>query len=123
MKNINQLSDSVRTTGLALHKYLKHGHAEKVYENGLKHRLGKLGINVQQQHPISVFDEDHFVLGEFFADLLIEDELIVELKAVKAITDDHVAQLLGYLRATGKEFGLLVNFGAPKFYIKRFILN
>lgn len=123
MKNINQLCDSIRTTGLALHKYLRHGHSEKVHENGLKHRIEKLGITVQQQFPIDVSDEDGFVLGEFYADLLIENELIVELKAVKAISDEHVAQLLGYLRATGKEYGLLVNFGAPKFYIKRYILT
>ncbi len=123
MDNINQLCDTIRTTGLALHSYLKHGHAEKVYENGLKHRLEKQGLKVLQQHPIEVKDEDGFVLGEFYADLFIEDRLIVELKAVKATSDDHVAQILGYLRATGIEYGLLVNFGAPIYSIKRYILN
>lgn len=122
-ERINELSDAVRTNGLALHKFLKHGHSEKVYENGLKNRLRKDGVKVEQQFPISVFDEDGTPLGEFFADLLVEDEVIVELKAVRAITDEHVAQLLGYLRATGRSYGLLVNFGAPTFFIKRYILT
>ena len=123
MNKINQLSDTIRSTGFQLHQYLKHGHSEKVYENGLRHRLEKLGLSVLQQYPIEVKDEDGFVLGEFYADLFVENQLIVELKAVKSISDDHIAQLLGYLRATNIEYGLLVNFGSPKFYIKRYIFN
>jgi GxxExxY protein len=120
---IMALCDKVRQTGFDLRSYLGHGHVERVYENGLAHRLRKLGVQVKQQVPITVHDEDGTILGEFACDLLVEQALVVELKACKAIADEHVAQLLGYLRATGIEHGLLVNFGAVKFEIKKFILS
>jgi GxxExxY protein len=123
MQDIMKLCDIVRETGYAAHRYLRNGHVEKVYENSLANRLRKLGLKVIQQHPLSVFDEDGTLLGEFKADLFIEGRLIVELKAVRYATDEHVAQLLGYLRASRIEHGLLINFGAPKFYIKKYILN
>ena len=122
-ESIDQLSDQIRTCGFALHNFLKHGHNEKVYENGIANRLRKQSVTVEQQHPIPVHDEDGTLLGDFKADLLLESELIIELKAVKTITDDHVSQLLGYLRATGKLYGLLINFGSPIFFIKRYILT
>lgn len=116
-----QLCDAVREVGYALHRYLGPGHLERVYESALQHRLVKLGIEVKYQHPLSVYDEDGTVLGEYFADLVVEDCLIVELKAARAIANEHVAQLLGYLRASRIEHGLLVNFGAGKFSIQKFI--
>lgn len=73
--------------------------------------------------PLSVFDEDGTLLGEFHADLFVEDQLIVELKAVRAILDEHVAQLLGYLRSARCEHGLLMNFGAGKFAIRKYALS
>lgn len=121
--DIFQLCDVVRETAFAIHKYHRHGHLEKVYENALAHRLRKLGIEVEQQFPILVYDEDGTVVGEYKADLLIAKELIVELKACNSTCDDHVAQLLGYLRSTHMEHGLLINFGAPKFYIKKYVLS
>ena len=117
------LSDQIRETSFSLHRYLRHGHLEKVYENGLAHRLRKAGLHVMQQHPIKVFDEDRTVLGDYFADLLVEKELIVELKACNALSSEHVAQLLGYLRACRMEHGLLINFGAPKLQIKKYALS
>ena len=120
---IFQLCDVVRETAFAIHKYHRHGHLEKVYENALAHRLRKLGIEVEQQYPILVYDEDDTVVGEYKADLLIAKALIVELKACNSTCDDHVAQLLGYLRSTRMEHGLLINFGAPKFYIKKYVLS
>ncbi len=120
---IDQLSDVVRETAFALHQYLRHGHLEKVYENGLAHRLRKLGLDVVQQMPLPVYDEDGTMLGDFYADLIVASELIVELKAVRAIADEHVAQLLGYLRSSKKRYGLLINFGAPKLFIKRYVLD
>ena len=126
MENVNdimKLCDTVRETGFAIHRYLRNGHLEKVYENALAHRLTKQGIFVQQQHPLSVFDEDGTVLGEYFADLFLNKQLIVEIKACKTLCDEHTAQLLGYLRASRIEHGLLINFGAPKFEIKKFILT
>ena len=117
------LCDQIRETSFELHRYLRHGHLEKVYENGLANRLRKKGMYVEQQHPLKVFDEDGTVLGDYFADLLVEKELIVELKACKALASEHVAQLLGYLRACRIEHGLLVNFGAPKLQVRKYALS
>lgn len=118
-----QLCDVVRETGYAIHEFLGPGHLEKVYENALVHRLRKHGLSVQSQVPLAVRDEDGTMLGEFFADLLVEGCLLVELKAVRATADEHVAQLLGYLRASRIEHGLLVNFGGPHFQIKKFVMS
>ena len=120
---IFQLCDVVRETGFAVHCYHGPGHLEKVYENALCHRLRKLGLDVKQQHPLTVYDEDGTVVGEYFADLLVENCLIVELKAARALADEHVAQILGYLRASRIEHGLLVNFGAAKFSIQKFVMS
>jgi GxxExxY protein len=123
VRDIFELCDVVRETAYAIHVYHGHGHLEKVYENALVHRLRKTGLVVEQQHPIQVMDEDGTALGDFFADLFVEGILIVELKAAKAIADEHVAQLLGYLKSTRLEHGLLINFGSNKFQIKKFIAN
>src|SRR5262245_61054143 len=96
--DIFELCDIVRETGYAIHEYLRNGHVEKVYENALVHRLRKQGLKVLPQHPLEVRDVDGTILGEFFADLFIEDVLLVELKAVRHVVDEHVAQLLGYMR-------------------------
>ena len=117
------LVDLIRETSFELHRYLRHGHLEKVYENGLANRLRKKGMGVEQQYPLKVFDEDRTVLGEYFADLFIENKLIVELKACRALAPEHTAQLLGYLRACHIEHGLLINFGAPRLEIKKFVLS
>jgi len=122
-QEIFSLCDQVRETSFALHRYLRHGHAEKVYENGLLHRLRKQGIEVAQQHALQVRDEDGTVLGDFLADLFVQGELIVELKAVRTIANEHIAQLLGYLRASGREHGLLINFGSSKLQIRKFVLS
>ena len=123
LDEIFALCDQIRETSYSLHRYLRHGHLEKVYENGLAHRLRKAGLHVKQHHPIKVLDEDNTVLGDYFADLLVEKEIIVELKACNALANEHVAQLLGYLRACRLEHGLLINFGAPKIQIKKFALS
>ena len=117
------LCDRVRETSFELHCFLRHGHLEKVYENGLANRLRKSGLIVHQQHPLQVWDEDGSVLGEYYADLLVQDCVIVELKACKSLADEHVAQLLGYLRSSRIEHGLLINFGSPKLQIRKFALS
>lgn len=117
------LVDLIRETSFELHRYLRYGHLEKVYENGLAHRLRKAKMKVEQQYPLKVYDEDGTVLGEYFADLFVESKLIVELKACKALAAEHTAQLLGYLRACHIEHGLLVNFGAPKLQIRKYALS
>jgi GxxExxY protein len=118
-----QPADTVRETAFSAHRFLRHGQNKKVYENSLRNRLRKLGLKVDQQHPINVYDEDGSLLGEFFADLVVNDELIIELKAVRALNDDHTAQVLGYLRASRLEHAMLINFGAPKIEFRKFILR
>ena len=120
-ENINALCDVVRETSFAIHKYHRNGHLEKVYENALAHRLRKQGVDVKQQHPLTVYDDDGTVLGEFFADLLVESRLIVELKACREVCPEHVAQLLGYLKSARIETGLLINFGGAKLHVKKYL--
>jgi GxxExxY protein len=96
---------------------------EKVYERALVNRLTKQGIDVRPQHPLNVYDEDGTLLGEYFADLLVDNQLVVELKACSAIVNEHVAQLLGYLRCSRLENGLLINFGASRMSIKKYVLT
>ena len=123
MKTINELCDLVRETSFAVHVFHGHGHLEKVYENALVHRLRKVGIKVAQQHPIQVLDEDGTFIGEYMADLLVDGRLVIELKAVRSLADEHVAQLLGYLKSTRIEHGLLINFGSYRFQIKKYALS
>lgn len=117
---IMKICDTVREAAYAVHQYHGNGYLEKVYENALSHRLRRAGLRVEQQHGITIRDEDGTEIGEYFADLLVEGELLIELKACKAIKDEHKAQLLNYLKGTGKEHGLLINFGSYKFFIKKF---
>ena len=123
MRTVMELCDVVRETAYAIHVYHGHGHMEKVYENALAHRLGKLGIEVERQHPLTVYDEDGTIIGDYFADLLVEGRLIVELKACRTLADEHTAQILGYLKSARIEDGLLINFGSFKFQVKKYILS
>ena len=123
MKTINELCNVVRQTAYDIHVYLGNGHLEKVYENALANRLRKIGFDVKQQHPLKVYDEDGTEIGDYFADLFVDNCLIVELKAAKAFADEHVAQILGYLKASRIEHGLLINFGSYRFEIKKFVLS
>ena len=121
--DINALCDKVRQTAYEIYLYLRHGHLEKVYENALAHRLRKVGVDAKQQYPLSVWDEDGTVLGEYYVDLLVEGALVVEIKAAKTLAVEHDAQILGYLRSAKLEHGLLINFGAPRFQIRKFALS
>jgi len=120
MKDINALSDQVRQTAYDIHVYHGHGHLEKVYENALAHRLRKAGLEVKQQHPIKVYDEDGTLIGDYLADLLLEGELIIELKTAKTLAPEHEAQILGYLKSARLQHGLLINFGSYKFEMRKF---
>ena len=110
--------DLIRQIAYDLHVYLGVGYLEKVYENGLGHRLEKAGYKVETQVPIQVRDEDGFILGDYVADMIV-DGIIIELKAVSTLLEIHVAQLLNYLKATGLEHGLLINFGSEKFQCRK----
>ena len=96
------------------------GFLEKVYENALAFELRQINLQVEQQHRVEVRYKD-FVVGDFVADLLAEECVIVEIKAVRALDDVHTAQCLNYLKATGLQVCLLVNFGAPKATVRRVV--
>lgn len=117
---IMKLCNTVRDTAYAVHQYHGNGYLEKVYENALVNRLRKAGLDVEQQHRLAIKDEDGTEIGEYFADLLVEGELIIELKACTSINNEHKAQLINYLKGAGKEHGLLINFGSYKFFIQKF---
>jgi GxxExxY protein len=119
MIDLKNLCDQVRQTAYDIHVYHSHGHLEKVYENALAHRLRKSGLEVKQQQPIKVYDEDGTLIGDYVADVLVENELIVELKTAKTLPANE-AQILGYLKSARLEHGLLINFGSYKFEIRKF---
>ena len=96
------------------------GFLEKVYENALAVELEQVGLRVSQQHRVEVRYEDVLV-GEFVADLLVDECVIVEIKAIKALENIHTAQCVNYLKATGLQVCLLVNFGASKATVKRIV--
>jgi GxxExxY protein len=120
MNDIKALCDQVRQTSYAIHVYHGQGHLEKVYENALVNRLRNAGLDVKQQHPIQVFDEDGTLIGDYLADLMVENQLIVELKTAKTLAAEHEAQILGYLKSARIQHGLLINFGSYKFQIRKF---
>ena len=96
------------------------GFLEKVYENALAVELGLVGLQVAQQRRIEVYYRENLV-GDFVADLLVEECVIIEIKAIRALEDIHTAQCVNYLKATGLQVCLLVNFGAPKAIVKRIV--
>lgn len=114
---------SVRQIAYEVHVYLGNGYLEKVYENCLRHRLEKAGYRVEAQKNLKVHDEDGFLLGDYYADIVVNDELIVELKAVRALTGEHYAQTLNYLKITGYRAALPVNFGSYRFEVRTVVPN
>lgn len=98
-----------------------YGFLEKVYENAMMMEFKKEGISAVPQAPISVYYDDS-VIGEYFADMLVEDTVIVEIKAARNLVPENEAQILNYLKATDKEVGLLLNFG-PKAEIRRKVFD
>lgn len=97
---------------------LGHGFLESVYENALMIALEERGLTVAQQAQLKVYYRDREI-GQFYADIVVEDCVIIELKAVKALSQEHSAQLINYLKATGYDVGLLVNFGQSRLEVKR----
>lgn len=95
------------------------GFLESVYEKALFIALKQKGLNAKSQERLSVRFRGEIV-GEFYADILVEDKVIIELKAVRTLAPEHQAQVINYLKATGIEVGLLVNFGNPKLEYRRF---
>lgn len=107
-----ELTSTIINAFYKVYNQLGYGFLEKVYENALIFELERRGVHVQQQVPINVQYEGQTV-GEYFADILVEGKVIIELKAAERISEAHNAQLINYLKATGIEVGLILNFG-PK---------
>ena len=116
-----ELSSTIISCFYKVYNELGFGFLEKVYENALAYELKKVGLKVEKQKPIKVFYEGKNV-GEYFADLIIDDRIIIELKASESLCEEHELQLINYLKATDIEIGLLLNFG-KKPEIKRKIFS
>jgi|SRR5581483_6390203 GxxExxY protein len=116
----NQVTGKIIDAFFQVYNKMGYGFQEKVYANSMRIALRKMGLNAVPQAEINVYYEGELV-GEYYADLLVEDCVIVELKAVRDLSDEHEAQLLNYLKATKYEVGLLMNFGRrPRFERKAF---
>lgn len=116
----NEITDTIISCFYCVYNTLGFGFLEKVYENAMIHEMAKRGLNIRSQYPIRVF-YDGSPVGEYFADIVVEDKVIVELKASPMIINDHILQLQNYLKATAFEVGLLLNFGTkPSFRRKEY---
>ncbi|MFM9907818.1 MAG: GxxExxY protein [Chitinophagaceae bacterium] len=114
------VTDKILRAFYNVYTILGYGFLEKVYENALLIELPKQGLNAVKQVPIKVY-YDAYQVGDYYADLVVNNIIIIELKAAEAIIDEHEHQLLNYLKATDKEVGLLLNFGKkPEFKRKIF---
>ena len=120
--DINEITYAINGAIFEVNKILGPGFLEKVYENALLSELRKRGLNVENQVPINVSYKGEIV-GKYFADILVEGKVIIEIKTVQNLDKIHEAQLLNYLKATGIHVGLLVNFRHPKAQIKRMVLD
>ena len=118
--DMDELSRTIIGCAYTVSNALGHGFLEKVYENALTHELRKAGLIASQQQAINV-TYDGVVVGEYFADILVNNCVIIELKTVKALDDAHVAQCLNYLRGTGLTLCLLLNFATTRVQVKRVV--
>ncbi|HEY7118926.1 MAG TPA: GxxExxY protein [Tepidisphaeraceae bacterium] len=116
---LNQVTEKIIGCAFKVGNKLGCGFLEKCYRNAMALELRKLGLEVKPEHPISVL-YDGVVIGEYFADLLVENTVVVELKAGKGLDDVHQAQCINYLAATGKPICLLIHFG-KRVQIKRIV--
>jgi GxxExxY protein len=117
---LDQVTEKIIGCAHKVSNTLGPGFLEKVYENALAVELGHAGLQFIQQRRIEVRYRDVLV-GDFVADLLVEDCVILEIKAVRALDDIHTAQCINYLKATGLQVCLLINFGASRATIKRIV--
>ena len=119
--NFSELTDNIINCFYKVYNKLGYGFLEKVYENSLNYELESKGLSVESQKPIKVYYREQLV-GEYFADLIVDDKIIIELKANKFLSPEDEAQILNYLKATKYEVGLLLNFG-KKPEVKRKIFS
>ena len=123
MKNqdsLNKVSEKIIGCAFTVSNTLGSGFLEKVYQNALVIELLNEGLEVEKEKAITIFYQGK-VVGEYFADILVNHQIIIETKAVQSLNEIHQAQLLNYLKATKLPLGLLINFGTPKVQIKRML--
>jgi GxxExxY protein len=116
------LTERIIGCGFKVANGLGCGFLEKVYENALAHEMRKVGFAVEQQRGITII-YDGVAVGDYFADLLVEDSVLIELKCVRVLDQAHRAQCMNYLRATGLRLCLLMNFATPRLEVRRIVLN
>jgi GxxExxY protein len=117
------ISDKILKVFFRVYEKLGYGFLEKVYENAMMIELRKEGLHCINQQPIIVY-YDEAIIGEYFADIVVEDKIIIELKAVEKINPRHEVQLVNYLKATKIELGFVLNFGSEKAqFVRRIFTN
>ena len=115
------LSYEIMSAAMQVHNTLGCGFLEKMYENALVIELRKRGVKCERQKPLQVFYGKHIV-GDYAADILVENKVILELKVTKEILDIHKAQVINYLKATGLKLGIILNFAQPRLRYQRLVL-
>ena|ERR1051326_3391666 len=119
-RGLNELTERIIGCAYEVSNRMGCGFLEKVYENSMRIELSQAGLAAKQQHPIPVMYRGE-VVGDYFADLLVEGSVLIELKSCKSLDDVHSAQCINYLKATGIKVCLLINFGKSKIEIKRIV--
>jgi GxxExxY protein len=114
----SELTDKIIGCAYDVYNQLGYGFMEKVYENAMMIKLPQKGLAVVQQAPINVYFEDKLV-GEYFADIMVNNKVIIEFKAVSSLSKAHEVQLVNYLKATGIKVGLVINFGEKLKIVRR----
>lgn len=117
-----EITEKIIKSYFKVYNTLGYGFLEKVYENALAIELRKKGLEVKCQYPISVKYESE-VVGQYYADIIINDIVVIEIKATKEISEEHEFQLINYLKATNIELGLLMNFGKEAEYRRKIFMN
>jgi len=120
VKHLEPLTEKIIGCAYQVSNTLGCGFLEKVYENALAYELEKSGFSVVQQQRVNVYYDEQIV-GEYVADLVVADQVLVEIKSARGLDNAHLAQCLNYLRATGLKLCLLMNFGPPRVEIKRVV--
>lgn len=118
MMDKEEITRKIIACAFQVHNSLGGGFLESVYRNALLIELSGAGLSVIKEKPISVFYQNHLV-GSFYADIIVEDSVVLELKAIEALAKAHEVQLVNYLKATGYDLGLLINFGPLRVDVKR----
>jgi GxxExxY protein len=117
-----EITEKIISAYYNVYNFLGFGFLEKVYENSIEIELKKFGLEVEKQYPVSVY-YDNIEVGKYFADIIVEQKVIVELKATEELCREHELQLINYLKATDFEIGLLLNFGKKADFKRKIFSN